>query len=74
MTDAVFDLAINRAFLLVQRLGWGHLSIWHSRTRFAARVPLWRIIAALKTRPEDGLWYWSGGEAGAWCAGKANTP
>jgi hypothetical protein len=70
MTDAVFDLAINRAALLVVRLGWAQLATWHARTRFAARVPLETIVAVLQARP-DGVWHWSGGESGGWRAGEA---
>jgi hypothetical protein len=69
MTDAVFDLAINRAALLVQRLGWAQLVAWHARTRFAARVPLETIVVVLKTRPE-GVWHWVGGQSGGWRAGE----
>jgi hypothetical protein len=70
MTDAIFDLAINRAALLVERLGWAHLPIWHAHTRFAVRVPLEMIEMVLKKRP-DGVWHWVGGQAGGWQAGKA---
>ncbi|MFN3266218.1 MAG: hypothetical protein ACK41E_05190 [Deinococcales bacterium] len=65
MTDAVFDLAVNRAHRLVQRVGWAYLPVWHSRTRFVARVPLEDIVIALKNCP-NAKWVWRGGRAGGW--------
>jgi hypothetical protein len=71
--EALFDLAVNRAARVTALLGMTHLEIWHSKTRFAARVQLQAIQTALKTRPV-GEWYWTGGETGAWQIGKPVTP
>lgn len=71
--DALFDLAVNRAAEVTGRLGLGHLEVWHTKTRFAIRVPLEKIRACLETRP-SGDWFWSGGEAGAWQFGQSKTP
>jgi hypothetical protein len=75
MTDAVFDLAVNRAATFQRGAGVNaDLESWHARTRFAARVPLRAIRAALESKPLEGEWHWSGGERGAWRSGKAKTP
>jgi hypothetical protein len=71
--EALFDLAINRAARVTALLGMTHLEIWHSKTRFAARVQLPAIQHALKIRPV-GEWYWIGGESGTWQVGKPVTP
>ena len=73
--DAIFDLAVNRAASFVRGAGpTASLKIWHSKTRFAARVELDLIRAALEQRPREGEWFWLGGEAGVWQLGKAPTP
>ncbi len=73
--DAIFDLAVNRAASFLRGAGQNaNLEVWHSKTRFAARVELELIRVALDKRPLDGEWFWSGGESGAWQAGKAPTP
>ena len=75
VTDAVFDLAINRAAAFLRGAGaQGRLSDWHAKTRFAARVDLERIQAVLSTMPKDGAWHWAGGSDGAWQRGKPRTP
>jgi hypothetical protein len=71
--NALFDLAINRAARVTALLGIEHLEIWHSKTRFAIRIPLETIRVALETRP-IGKYHWRGGEQGIWCEGKAVTP
>jgi hypothetical protein len=75
MTDAVFDLAVNRAATFQRGAGArAKLESWHARTRFAARIDLEAIRAALASRPSEGEWYWVGGERGSWQPGKAKTP
>lgn len=76
--DALFDLAVNRAGAALRGLRPGEpgaaLAAWHARTRFARRVPLEAVRAALLTRPEGGGWHWSGGPAGGWQPGRAPFP
>lgn len=75
VTDAVFDLAINRAVTFLRGAGaQGKLADWHAKTRFAARVDLERIQVVLATMPRDGAWHWAGGSDGAWQRGKPRTP
>jgi hypothetical protein len=72
--NAIFDLAVNRAAAFVRGAGPNaSLEVWQTRTRFASRVKLELIRAALETKP-TGEWYWLGGEAGRWIAGKPQTP
>ena len=71
--QALFDLAVNRAARVTGLLGMAHLATWHSKTRFAVRVPLAAIRAALESRPNEPV-HWSGGEAGSWQTGEAITP
>jgi hypothetical protein len=73
--DAIFDLAINRAASFLRGAGQNAaLELWHSKTRFASRVELELIRAALEQRPPVGEWFWDGGESGGWEMGKAPTP
>lgn len=74
-TDALFDLAVNRAVLLL-RMGPAEkvLPAWHARTRFARRVNLQDILHALAQKPTSGAWHWTGGKNGRWQAGKAAFP
>lgn len=76
--DALFDLAVNRAAAALRGLRPGDpgaaLATWHARTRFARRVPLEAVRAALLTRPQGGEWYWSGGPVGGWQPGRAPFP
>ena len=73
--DAIFDLAINRAASFLRGAGQHvQLEVWHSKTRFASRVELDLIRAALEQCPKEGEWFWAGGETGAWQMGKAPTP
>ena len=75
MSDAVFDLAVNRAANFRRGAGANaDLETWHARTRFAARIDLGVIRAALASRPPRGEWHWQGGERGSWHPGKAGTP
>ncbi|MFB9991813.1 hypothetical protein ACFFLM_07510 [Deinococcus oregonensis] len=82
---ALFDLAVNRADAALRGLRPRHpetvLAAWHARTRFARRVPLAAVLAALAQKPSEepsGLsgvsWHWAGGELGAWVAGRAPFP
>lgn len=83
---ALFDLAVNRAWAALRGLrpGAGEhadaaLAAWHARTRFARRVPLESVRAALLARPSgEGLpgagWHWAGGPAGSWQTGRAPFP
>lgn len=77
--DALFDLAVNRAHAALRGLRPGNpaaaLAAWHARTRFARRVPLDAVKAALASRPrEEGEWHWAGGPGGGWVVGKAPFP
>jgi hypothetical protein len=73
-TNAIFDLAVNRAAAFIRGAGPNaSLEIWQTRTRFASRVNLELVRAALETKPV-GECFWIGGETGEWIAGKARTP
>jgi hypothetical protein len=72
--NAIFDLAVNRAAAFVRGAGLrASLEVWQTRTRFASRINLEQVRAALETKPE-GEHFWIGGETGEWVAGKARTP
>lgn len=75
---ALFDLAVNRAHAALRGLRPGQpdgtLAAWHARTRFARRVSLNAVKAALATHPGAGEWHWAGGEAGEWQPGRAPFP
>ncbi len=75
---ALFDLAVNRAHAALRGLRPGDpgpaLAAWHARTRFARRVPLAAVRAALEQRPAQGEWHWAGGPQGAWTPGRAPFP
>jgi hypothetical protein len=76
---ALFDLAVNRAHAALRGLRPGDpapaLAAWHARTRFARRVSLDAVTAALEQRPDiPGEWHWAGGPGGGWVAGKAPFP
>ena len=71
---AIFDLAVNRAAAFVRGAGANaSLEVWQTRTRFASRVDLELVRAALETKP-IGEHFWIGGEAGGWQPGKSRTP
>ncbi|MEF2279748.1 hypothetical protein V3W47_15740 [Deinococcus sp. YIM 134068] len=77
--DALFDLAVNRAHAALRGLRPADpapaLAEWHARTRFARRVPLAAVVAALALKPDDrGEWHWAGGPGGGWVTGKAPFP
>lgn len=81
--DALFDLAVNRAWAALRglrpadpaaALASGFLPGWHARTRFARRVPLDAVRGALACRPASGEWHWAGGPDGGWTEGKAPFP
>ncbi len=71
----LFDLAVARALTYAQRLGLplndpvtlrSGLELWYLRTRFAYRVPLDDVVAALGAHPGDQSVQWSGGPEGGW--------
>jgi hypothetical protein len=76
--DALFDLAVERAltYLTRARAAQGRdpaaieraLEVWYLKTRFASRVPLSGIVAALARRPvgDPAAWRWRGGPDGDW--------
>lgn len=78
--DELFDLAVNRAAEYAARLGLPPgdpgrtrqgLEVWYLKTRFAYRVPLEEVVAALLARPADqppGALEWAGGREGGWRA------
>lgn len=73
--DALYDLAVNRAWLVVRGVGRPDaLAAWHARTRFARRVPLDAVRASLGLHPGSGEWHWQGGPQGAWVPGRAPFP
>lgn len=71
----LFDLAVARALTYARRLGLplndpvalrSGLELWYLRTRFAYRVPLDDVVAALGVHPGDQSVQWSGGPGGRW--------
>jgi hypothetical protein len=72
--NAIFDLAVNRAAAFVRGAGPNaSLEVWQTRTRFASRVNLGLVRAALESKPA-GKHFWIGGEAGMWVTRKPRTP
>ncbi|HEX7003994.1 MAG TPA: hypothetical protein VF168_07390 [Trueperaceae bacterium] len=80
----LFDTAVARALAYADKLGamegeWdpkllhGVLELWYLKTRFAYRIPLDRVIAALVEYPGPGH-YWSGGQGGGWVPGENPHP
>jgi len=73
---ALFDLAVARADAYARRARVPRasdpaviaraLEAWHLKTRFAARVPLAAVAAALAARPAGEGWVWQGGPEGGW--------
>ncbi|GGR81651.1 hypothetical protein [Deinococcus sedimenti] len=76
--DALFDLAVNRAAAALRGLRPARpdaaLAAWHARTRFARRVPLDAVQAALALHPGQGEVHWAGGPGGGWQPGRAPFP
>ncbi|NLG08844.1 MAG: hypothetical protein GX560_06260 [Deinococcales bacterium] len=80
--DALFDQAVNRSAVYLERLGplpegagpaevAARIELWYLKTRFAYRVPLEEVVAALLARPADqppGALEWAGGREGGWRA------
>jgi len=73
--DELFDLAVNRAAEYAARLGLPPgdpgrtrqgLEVWYLKTRFAYRVPLADVVAAVAARPAAAGAVWSGGPGGTW--------
>jgi hypothetical protein len=75
--DELFELAVNRALTYARRvrldLGSAErlsagLEVWYLKTRFAYRVPLAEVVAALLTHPGAGAAgaTWDGGPDGGW--------
>ena len=82
--DELFDLAVNRARTYARRLGAiersdgagelaRRLELWYLRTRFAYRVPLDGVAAAVWTDPGGDV-HWSGGPDGGWRPGPPTEP
>lgn len=76
--DELFDLAVNRAAEYAERLGIPPgdaertrlgLEVWYLKTRFAYRVPLDEVAAAVASRPPGGGAAWTGGRGGSWSVG-----
>ena len=73
---ALFDLAVAHAerYAARARVPLGDdpaeiaraLEVWHLKTRFAGRVPLAQVAAALGARPAGEGWVWRGGASGSW--------
>lgn len=75
--DALFDLAVNRAHQYATRLGVlgtdrlePTLRGWYAATRFAYRIPLADILAALAVAPK-GDYHW---HSGRWQPGEPPHP
>jgi hypothetical protein len=77
--DALFDLAVARADAYLRRARRPAtadpgdlrraLEVWALKTRFASRLDLDEVAAALAARPADaeaGAVRWRGGRGGAW--------
>ena len=80
--DALFDLAVNKAAEYADRLGLPRgdvertrlgLEVWYLKTRFAYRVPLTEVAAAVAARPATEA-VWSGGRAGGWSPEEPGRP
>lgn len=72
---ALYDLAVNRAWLVLRGVGrLDSLAAWHARTRFARRVSLAQVHHSLATHPGSGEWHWAGGPDGMWVPGRAPFP
>lgn len=77
--EALFELAVARALAYAQGLGLPladpaalqrGLTPWYLKTRFAYRVPLEGVVAALTRYPGAGRW--RGGPDGCWIEGGAD--
>ena len=83
LRNELFDLAVNRAAGYLERTGGGkvavgedlrrRLELWYLRTRFAYRLPLDAVIAALGRYPGRG-YSWRGGPQGDWHLNHAANP
>jgi len=78
--DALFELAVNRAFDVAARLGGEGeearrraLEVWYLKTRFAYRVPFEAVMEALASRPGGDV-HWEGGADGGWREGPPPRP
>jgi hypothetical protein len=80
----LFDMAVNRAVTYADRLGalegerdrlvlHDVLELWYLKTRFAYRIPLDEVVAALLSYPGDGH-HWEGGKDGGWRKGPSPRP
>ncbi len=81
--DELFDLAVNKAAEYVSRLGLASddpdrvrlgLEVWYLKTRFAYRVPLDEVAAAVARRPIGPGSVWAGGRGGAWTGDSGPGP
>lgn len=79
--EALFELAVARGLAYAQGLGLAlgdpealrrGLELWYLKTRFAYRVPLEEVVAALLRYPGSGRW--RGGPDGGWKTDVPNTP
>lgn len=73
----LFDLAVARADSYATRLSLPRhdadalrlgLELWYLRTRFAYRIPLEEVVAALQLHPGASGAVWRGGPGGGWRA------
>jgi hypothetical protein len=78
--EALFDLAVNRAYRYALRLGVlggdglkPALTTWYRATRFAYRIPLDAILNAVAAAPGEG-YHWRGGPQGGWQPGQPPHP
>ncbi len=82
--DALFDLAVNRAAVYLDRLGLLgkqismaerklRLEPWYLRTRFAYRIPLEAVLEVIESYPGPNR-YWTGGRQGCWQEGENPRP
>lgn len=80
----LFDTAVARALSYAERLGaldgernattlHNVLELWYLKTRFAYRVPLEQVVAALMQYPGPEH-YWAGGREGNWHPGVKPQP
>jgi len=81
--DDLFDLAVNWAADYAARLGLASdepdrvrtgLEVWYLKTRFAYRVPLDEVAAAVAGRPPGPGSVWTGGRSGSWARASGPEP
>lgn len=83
-SDALFNLAVNRALVYVRRnlppgVEWteeevlARLELWALRTRFASRFDLSTIVSCVRDAPSGDV-NWQGGPSGSWVKGRMSRP